>query len=318
MAQTLETLTRQMGSMESIHSVVRTMKTLSVINSAPYEQAARAIEDYHQTVLDGLHAFLSATSSLAVAAQTVGLRIVVVFGSDHGLCGNYNEVIAGHVAEYLTEANPDKTKVLCVGAQMADALADRALPPASVFLPPASVDGLGRLANLLTRHLDEARQCAGMHEIAVDLVYFARVEAKGHAPRIVPLLPLDTALLQDLRTKPWQSRSLPAYAMPADDLFRSLVRAHVFASLVRAAAEAMVTENTARLSLMQKAEQSVEERLDALRSEANTLRQSDITSELLDVIIGFEALKGRPPSGARGIDDAKTRHQKTRQKKKNP
>lgn len=55
----------------------------------------------------------------------------------------------------------------------------------------------------------------------------------------------------------------------------------------------MVTENAARLARMQQAEQSVEDRLDALRSEANALRQDGITTELLDVIIGFEALKGR-------------------------
>ena len=54
MAQTLETLARRTTSMQGIRSVVHTMKTLSVINSAPYEQAARAIEAYHDTVLDGL------------------------------------------------------------------------------------------------------------------------------------------------------------------------------------------------------------------------------------------------------------------------
>jgi len=305
MVETLEALTRQMGSMESIHSVVHTMKTLSVINSAPYEQAARAIETYHETVLDGLHAFLSATRSLDVPMTPPQSRIIIVFGSDHGLCGNYNEVIADHVATSHCAQHNHHTKILCVGAQMADALSDRALDIEKVFLPPASVDGLGRLANLLTRHLDEMRQSDGLNEIGVDLAFFARGPAHKDAPRVVPLLPLDTALLNGLRAKPWQSRSLPSYAMPPSDLFRSLLRAHVFASLVRAAAEAMVTENAARLALMQQAEQSVEDRLDTLKSDANALRQSGITTELLDVIIGFEALKRRrrpdpPPSEQSG------------------
>jgi F-type H+-transporting ATPase subunit gamma len=292
MAQTLETLTRQTASMESIHSVVHTMKTLSVINSAPYEQAARAIEDYHATVLDGLHAFVSASGAWEMATAAPALRVVVVFGSDHGLCGNYNERVAGHVAAHLAGSH-GATRILCVGAQMADALADRALCVEDTFLPPASVDGLGRLANLLTRRLDVARQSAGYRDIAVDLAFAARAEGHGQEPRIDRLLPLDAALVQEMRGKPWRSRSLPSYSMPARDLFRALLRAHVFASLVRAAAEAMVTENAARMALMQQAEQSVEDRLEALKSDANTLRQSGITSELLDVIIGFEALKGR-------------------------
>jgi F-type H+-transporting ATPase subunit gamma len=79
--------------------------------------------------------------------------------------------------------------------------------------------------------------------------------------------------------------------MPPEDLFISLIRGHLFASLFRAAAEALVTENAARLALMQQAEQSVDDRLDALKSDTRALRQSAITTELLDVIIGFEALK---------------------------
>ena len=83
---------------------------------------------------------------------------------------------------------------------------------------------------------------------------------------------------------------MPAQVLGQDALFPALIRAHVFASLVRAAAEAMLAENAARLAVMQQAERSVEDRLDALKSETNTLRQDEITTELLDVIVGFEAL----------------------------
>ena len=61
MAQSLEALTRRMTSMKGIRGVVHTMKTLSVINAAPYEHAAQAVEAYHATILAGLHAFLIAS-----------------------------------------------------------------------------------------------------------------------------------------------------------------------------------------------------------------------------------------------------------------
>lgn len=99
--------------------------------------------------------------------------------------------------------------------------------------------------------------------------------------------------------------------MPAPDLLRALIRSHVFASLVRAAAEAMVTENAARLALMQQAEQSVEDRLDALKAEANALRQSGITTELLDVITGFETLKQRVPKASKDAPSRKTQSHQT-------
>ena len=52
----------------------------------------------------------------------------------------------------------------------------------------------------------------------------------------------------------------------------------------------MVTENAARLALMQQAEQSVDERLDAVRRQASGVRQDQVTEELMDIVIGhFEA-----------------------------
>lgn len=85
--------------------------------------------------------------------------------------------------------------------------------------------------------------------------------------------------------------------MPAPGLLAALIRSYLFAELFRAAAEALVTENAARLARMSQAERSVEDRLEELAGELRTVRQSEITAEVLDVIIGFEALKDRrkPP-----------------------
>lgn len=178
MTRSLDALARQMDSMDSIHSVVHTMKTLSVINAAPYDQAARAIEAYHETVLDGLRAFLVASRAPLPPDDPDARQVLIVFGSDHGLCGNYNDTIASHVRAHMADRGGDNgadaPQVMCIGAQMADALRDRGLDPQGVFLPPASIDGLGRLANLLTQKLDQIRTAAAPHDIAVALAYSAR------------------------------------------------------------------------------------------------------------------------------------------------
>lgn len=300
MTQSLEALSRRTASMQSIRSIVHTMKTLSVINSVPYEHAARAIEAYHDTVFDGLHAFLSQIGPLEASSSTVSATVLIVFGSDHGLCGNYNEALVSHVFEQLTVGGVG-TSVLCVGAQMADALRDRGVEPETTFLPPASVDGIGRLANLLTKHLGEIQRNDGIGDIAVTLAYFARDRDNDQRPEVTSLLPLDRDLVHELQVKPWVSRSLPSFSMPPPELFQALIRGYLFSSLFRASAEALVTENAARLALMQQAEQSVDDRLEDLTSQMRSVRQSEITTELLDVIIGFEALKkNRKSSAAKG------------------
>ena len=288
MTQTLEALARRTSSIQGIRTVVHTMKTLAVINAAPFEDAARAIDAYHASVLEALHALLSQSAHVNTRMSAHAVSVYIVFGSDHGLCGNYNEALAAHVAKQIERGGD---VLLCVGAQIADALRDQGLNVQETFFPPASVDGIGRLSNLLTKTLAKIRSEALPGNISVSLAHFARCDEGGQAPLFVPLLPLDPALITTLQTTPWASRSLPFFSLRPDDLFASLIQEHLFASLFKAAAEALVTENAARLALMQQAEQSVDDRLGQLQAETRVMRQSEITTELLDVIIGFEALK---------------------------
>lgn len=281
MTGTLEALGRQKATMTSIRGLVHTMKTLAAINAHPYEQAAHDVEAYQEIVLTGLHALLRIAGPLPVPPPGGGDRLLVAFGSDHGLCGGYNETLAEAVAARVADGLG--TRVLCVGARMAAALEGRGIAPRDVLAPPASPEGIGRLARALL-----SRMAPGD---AVSLAYTSRA-AHGRAEVAVqPLLPLDPALLDDLARRPWTSRSLPGATMSPAALAASLTRGYVFTLLWRAAADAMTTENAARLALMQQAEQSVDERLGALSAEMNGVRQTGITTELLDVAIGFETLR---------------------------
>lgn len=294
MTQTLEALTRRDETLTSIRGIVHTMKTISAINAMPYERAARSIEAYHRTVRSGLRAFVARTGPIALPQAEPVDTIVVVFGSDHGLCGNYNEVLAEKVQAEIAplKAATSGVRILCVGAQMNDALAGQGLSPESVFLPPASADGIGRLASSIVTRLDDIGH-GEPHNRKVTLAFTQRAGRGQHEPVLVPLLPLGQAFLAGLADRPWESRSLPDYSMPPLDLFAALLRSHIFASVFRASAEAMVTENAARLALMQQAEQSVDDRLDEVKGQLRSVRQDDITTELLDVIIGFEALRSK-------------------------
>ena len=124
MAQTLEHLTRTSDTLTSIRGIVHTMKTLSAINAAPYEQAAQSIESYHQAILQGLASFVYRTGGVSVLSEALqpNTQLLVVFGSDHGLCGNYNELLANKVVEYSEAVPMAKQHILCIGSRMGNAL----------------------------------------------------------------------------------------------------------------------------------------------------------------------------------------------------
>lgn len=289
MAETFETLTRQSDTLTSIRSIVHTMKTLSAINATPYEQAARAIEAYHQTILEGLAAFVFRTGKLSQPVVDNADRLLVVFGSDHGLCGNYNEALAQVVINHCQNEQSENQRLICIGQRMNDTLMDQGMTPELLLLPPASAEGIGRLAGEIVTHLDVIRRGQALNRIAVTLAYTRRGEQGIREPVTRQLLPLEETLLQP--EKRWQSRTLPDYRMDPDTLLSALIRSHIFVSTFRASAEAMVTENAARLALMQQAEQSVDDRSELVKAELRSVRQEEITNELMDVITGFEALK---------------------------
>lgn len=291
MTQTLELLDHQKDTLESIRGIVRTMKTLSAINALPYEQAAHAIDACHDTVLLGLQAFMHVQGPLALATSGKALPVLIVLGSDHGLCGNYNELLAAEAVRHAILGK--RTPIICVGARMADALRSFGLVPEPALLPPATVDGLGRVAAELINRLDAIERASTPANIDVTLVYMRRSSRGLQAPEARHLLPLDHDLVDDLVRAPWQSRQRPQFRAPAAELLAALLRSFLFTSLFRAAAESLVTENAARLARMQQAERSVDERLDTLSTEQRSVRQSEITTELLDVVIGFETLRKR-------------------------
>ena len=289
MAQTLEHLTRKNATLTSIRSIVHTMKTLSAINAAPYEQAAHSIEKYHKTLLQGLAAFVYRSGGISLLTESVqpNRRLLVVFGSDHGLCGNYNELMANTVTDYTRSHPIAKQHILCIGSRMANSLLEQDLTPDVVLMPPASADGVGRLAGDIVTRIEQLGRGQSLAELAVTLVFTERAEHGYQETVTRALLPLDQALLQPVQR--WESRSLPDYTMNADALLSSLIRNHVFASVFRASAEAMVTENATRLALMQQAEQSVDEQLDVVKQDLSNVRQDEITNELMDIVIGHLA-----------------------------
>ena len=78
--------------------------------------------------------------------------------------------------------------------------------------------------------------------------------------------------------------------MDWNTLFAGLVKQHLFFSLYRAFVESLVSENKSRLLAMQAASRSIDQQLEQLNIRFHNERQSEITSQLLDIITGYEAI----------------------------
>src|SRR5208283_3992870 len=126
-----------------LQSVVRAMKALAASNIGQYETAARALGDYYRSVEMGLSICFRQSAPMASMTERSRRTAIgaVVFGSDQGLVGRFNDVVADYATQTLA-ALPDKPHVWAVGERVHARLEDAGLPPAGVFAVPNSVKAI--------------------------------------------------------------------------------------------------------------------------------------------------------------------------------
>jgi F-type H+-transporting ATPase subunit gamma len=301
--ETLESLSQRIGTTEDIHAIVRTMKSLSAVSIRQYERAMEALADYERTVDLGLNAVLREDPArFRSAQQPEGPTVAIVFGSDRGLCGRFNERLADLVLREQAQEAADgggPALMLVVGALAAARLEALGRPADEVYFLPGSAAGLTRTAQSILVRVDHWRETRGVGCIRV---FHNRRDGDGGAiaPVSRRLLPLSPEFLDARAGRPWPARGLPVYRMAPDRLFSWLLREHLLVTLIRAGADSLASEHAARLAAMTGADRSIEERLDTLSAQFRRMRQDAITTELLDIVSGVEAMRTAPEDGGEG------------------
>lgn len=288
--QTIEDLKRKIESTQDLRSVVKTMKALAAVNIRQYEKAVESLEDYNRTVEMGFQAMLRSRPNLAIGARYAppGRLGAVVFGSDQGMCGQLNDLIAGHALRTIRQVETD-FRVIAVGERVGAILEDAGQPLQAAFTVPGSVTAITFHVQELLMRIEPWTDREGINRVL--LFYSKPLSGASYRPHTVHLLPIDAGWLRRLREKKWPTRALPMFRMDWEPLFSHLIREYLFVSLFRAFAESLASENASRLISMQGAEKNIEERLAELDSQFHRQRQMSITEELLDIVSGFEALK---------------------------
>jgi F-type H+-transporting ATPase subunit gamma len=302
--ETLEQLRRQLDTFADLGAVVHTMKALAAVNMHEYERAVRSLADYYLTVERGLQVALREIATLPTkqGART-GRVAAVVFGSDHGLCGRFNEDIAEYARARLAEAaGPDDQAplVLTVGARARALLDDSGFVFDVDMRTPGSATGITTIVRRILVRLDEWQR-QGRAE-RVYLLHNRPLSGGRYHPTGVQLLPVDLHRFRRLEQERWPSRTLPMHTGDTAQLLAALLRQYFFVSLFRASAESLAAENASRWAAMQLADKNLDERRRELLMQFLRRRQDVITAELLDVVSGYEASRSRR-HGATAIPD---------------
>ena len=296
MADSTANLRRKIGSAADLQSVVRAMKAQAAASIGQYAKSVAALGDYARTVELGLGACFR-QSALTTAgppdAPAAGDRPIraVVFGSDQGLVGRFNDTVAEYALQTLSAQRPG-AQVWAVGERIGASLADLGARPERTFAVPATVQAITRLVTeILVTVIDTMPASAEFGSLSeLHLFYNRPTTGSAYLPVGQRLLPLDDAWRRELAGRPWPTRLPPELVGSRIETMRGLISEYMFVSLFRASAESLASENASRLAAMDRADRNIDKMLLVLHDRFHRLRQSKIDEELSDVISGFKAL----------------------------
>ncbi|MFZ0707624.1 MAG: F0F1 ATP synthase subunit gamma [Candidatus Korobacteraceae bacterium] len=299
MSGTLESLRRKIDGAGDLEGVVRSMKALAASSIGQYEKAVQSLDDYYRTVELALVACLHQAGPVSLAEGKrppherphEGKIGAVVFGSDQGLVGRFNEVIVEFAVHELKTLPGKIAKIWAVGDRAHALLADTGVAPVDLLSVPTSVNAITPLIGQILIEGEAALDHGDVEEVYVfhnHPKFGAVYEPVGER-----LVPLDHAWQHKLAAMAWPTKNLPEVIEGAESALQAFVRGYLFVLLFQACAESLASENASRLAAMQRAEKNIEDILEDLNRTFRRIRQESIDEELFDVISGFEALTGR-------------------------
>ncbi len=296
MSDTLANLQRKINGAGDLESVVRSMKALAAASIGQYEKSVAALADYHRAVELGLVVCLrrkwgtvgdTPDRRPTTTAKTIN---AIVFGSDQGLVGQFNDVLADFACNALA-ALPGEKKVWAVGERVHARLTDSGFPPVGLFAVPTSVAAITPLVGRILVETDSPHR--GSETGQLYLFHNGPKARAAYEPVTQRLLPLDEQWGQRLAQLPWPGATLPEVVGGGEQTLRALVREYLFVSLYKACAESLASENASRLSAMQRAEKNINELVADLNQSYRRQRQTSIDEELFEVLSGYESRTDR-------------------------
>jgi F-type H+-transporting ATPase subunit gamma len=288
----LKEVRNRIVSVNSTQQITKAMKMVSaaklrrsqdaIIQMRPY---AKKLSEMIATVSARTDAGKENTFTQARPIQKV---LVVLVTSDRGLCGAFNANV-GKVAialiqeKYAAQHAAGNVQILPLGKKGSEYMGRR-----GYSLNTEHMEIFSRLNFSNVRTIGE-EILAGFESQAYDVVEIVFNEFKNVATQIIraeQLLPLQESADTTVTASAVDYIFEPNEA----DIINELIPKSIKLSIFRALLESSASEHGARMTAMEKATENAGELIKALKLEYNRSRQAAITTEILEIVGGAEAL----------------------------
>ena len=291
----LKEIKRRLKSVKNTKKITYAMKLVAAAKLQKVQEKVFALQRYQETLAQIFTQTLQSLEGREVELKLLekrdeikNIRLIIIGGS-RGLCGGFNTNLNKKIKEVLStlkeqyqDANIE-TELL--GKKVYEFFKREKIEPSVVY------ENLGE--NISLWPVDEILESAKNDFLTkkIDKVYILYTKfrsALSVVPTLDELLPIDKeSVTPKLKFNPALIVFEPAKEKLLEDLLPKFLRI----KFMQTALDSNASENGSRMTAMDSATSNANDLMAKLQLNYNKLRQSAITSELLDIIGGAEALK---------------------------
>jgi F-type H+-transporting ATPase subunit gamma len=284
---------RRRKSIRNIRKITRTMELIATARFKKAMDRADAASAYTRQITSIVAklsaAGLEVTHPLLEPREETNHALLLVLTGNRGLCGGYNSNVVRLALERREEllASVPRLTLEVSGKRAIAALKYRGIRPDETFTHFEDKPSFSEVDVLATRYLDD--YISGDLD-RLDVAYTKFVSVSKQVTVVETLLPLGK--LEGAEDAGVGAASLYEFLPSAKSILEEIVPTSFKVKLFKCFLDAAVSEQIARMVAMKAATENADELIKMLSRKYNRARQGRITSELLDVIGGVEALKG--------------------------
>jgi F-type H+-transporting ATPase subunit gamma len=293
----LKVIRNRIKSVENTQKITRAMKLVAAAKLRRAQDAAVAARPYATKMREVITSLVAdadpESNPLFVSSPTPRTMLLVPMTSDRGLCGAFNSSLLRRVEKLLREQSGSYERIEVAAVGRKGRTYFRRRPSNSSIDTSALVNG----ANTASAHALAEVLVKSFLETEVDEVYLVYNEFKSALTQIVTverLLPLSPKAFagEEGASEAGGSATERLFEPGRDTLLATLLPRYIESQILRALLESQASEMGARMTAMDNASRNAKQIIHRLKLEMNRARQSAITTELMEITAGAEALRG--------------------------
>jgi len=300
-AQQLRTIKRRISSVKSTQKITRAMELIAssrIIKAQQRVEAARPYSEEMRRLMASVAAnAASIDHPLLKERDEISSVGTVVVTADRGLAGAYNSNVIRAAERDMREHGKDN-RLFLVGKKGVTYFRFRGYEFEESWMGNSEqprVEDARNVAKALADEFSEGKVDQ------VKLAYTRYESAMTQRPTVVQLLPLPEEELKELQEEQ-EDQQRPQYVFEPDpeQILNYLLPRYVEGLILQGLLEAAASEHAARRRAMKAATDNADDLMDNLTRTYNQARQAEITTEIMEVVGGAEALRAAGRGAASG------------------